>query len=338
MMNVKLRLFGSLWAVALIGVVVTVVAQGQGTPTKTTVQEAQQRLHTLGYEPGVADGMMGAKTIAALKSFQSDHGLPSSGVADEKTMAALRAEQVKQNTGKAPKQTASDLRVRFPDVVEGDLVQGFGVGVNGLSGPVVWLISHSAQNAGVGWHCEGGTEVTCFEFAMMETTIVPVSWRDKLGDPVRMKLGHYSVRGKISGTTITAGDIKEQPRDLPLSGSQRTSATKEGEEKQDWEAADSLASAEAYIAFQGKYPDTPRIRILSGKVSSEFGLDHNRLVGSVLVNGEQVASGLTSDELVKLGLADQDGGSISAKTLSNARVIMKNVGGTWKIAAVALAQ
>jgi hypothetical protein len=336
---VKLRRFGSLWAVALIAVTVTMVAKGQGNPPmKTTVLEAQQRLRSLGYEPGGADGVMGTKTIAALKNFQSNHGLPSSGVPDEKTMVALKAEQVKQDTEKAAKQTASDLTARFPDVVEGDLAQGFGVGLNGLSGPVVWLISHSAQNAGVGWHCEGGTEVICFEFAMTDTTIVPVSWRDKLGDPVRMKLGHYSVRGKISGTTITAGEIKEQSRDLPLSASQRTSATKEGEEKQDWEAADSLASAEAYITFQGKYPDTRRIRILSGKVSSGFGLDHNRLVGSVLVNGEQVASGLTSDELVKLGLADQSGGSISAKTLPNVKLIMKNVGGAWKIAAVAPAQ
>jgi hypothetical protein len=68
--------------------------QGSVTPnatTKKTVLQAQQRLRELGYDAGVADGAMGARTSAALKKFQLDHGLPGSGVLDQKTLDALNA-------------------------------------------------------------------------------------------------------------------------------------------------------------------------------------------------------------------------------------------------------
>jgi hypothetical protein len=45
-------------------------------PAKKTIQAAQERLLALGYQPGSADGVMGARAIAALKKFQSDRGLP----------------------------------------------------------------------------------------------------------------------------------------------------------------------------------------------------------------------------------------------------------------------
>jgi hypothetical protein len=68
--------------------------EGGVTPnltTKKTVLQAQRRLRELGYDAGVADGAMGARTSAALKKFQLDHGLPGSGVLDQKTLDALNA-------------------------------------------------------------------------------------------------------------------------------------------------------------------------------------------------------------------------------------------------------
>ncbi len=73
--------------------------QGQGAEApRTVVQQAQQRLRALGYDPGAADGAVGPKTIAALKKFQSDHGQPVSGALDQKTLEALRA----TSSGQAP--------------------------------------------------------------------------------------------------------------------------------------------------------------------------------------------------------------------------------------------
>ena len=60
-----------------------------GTATAATRKEAQQRLRSLAYDPGIADGAIGAKTIAALKKFQSDHGLSATGMLDQKTLDAL---------------------------------------------------------------------------------------------------------------------------------------------------------------------------------------------------------------------------------------------------------
>lgn len=64
--------------------------------TKKAVQRAQQRLQVLGYEPGSADGVMGSKTVIALKKFQSDHGLSVTGVLDQKTLDALSAKDAKE--------------------------------------------------------------------------------------------------------------------------------------------------------------------------------------------------------------------------------------------------
>jgi peptidoglycan hydrolase-like protein with peptidoglycan-binding domain len=57
--------------------------------TKKAVQGVQERLQALGYQPGSTDGVMGARTAAALKKFQSDHGLPVTGIPDRETTDAL---------------------------------------------------------------------------------------------------------------------------------------------------------------------------------------------------------------------------------------------------------
>ncbi len=49
----------------------------------------QERLNTLGYDSGEADGLLGPVTRAALRRFQLDHGLIADGYPDERTRAAL---------------------------------------------------------------------------------------------------------------------------------------------------------------------------------------------------------------------------------------------------------
>jgi photosystem II stability/assembly factor-like uncharacterized protein len=54
-----------------------------------TVRRAQQALERAGYEIGTPDGQLGARTVAAIKRFQTDRYLSVSGRLDESTLAAL---------------------------------------------------------------------------------------------------------------------------------------------------------------------------------------------------------------------------------------------------------
>jgi hypothetical protein len=66
---------------------------GPGLETAEAVdpvlQQAQQELVQLGYDPGVADGLYGSHTREALEAFQRDQNLPVSGVLDAATLRAL---------------------------------------------------------------------------------------------------------------------------------------------------------------------------------------------------------------------------------------------------------
>nr|VFK65957.1 MAG: Peptidoglycan-binding (PGRP) domain of peptidoglycan hydrolases-containing protein [Candidatus Kentron sp. UNK]VFK70599.1 MAG: Peptidoglycan-binding (PGRP) domain of peptidoglycan hydrolases-containing protein [Candidatus Kentron sp. UNK] len=55
------------------------------------VLKAQNILKRLKYDPGSADGKLGAKTKAALAEFQRNQGLPPTGSLDPRTRSALRA-------------------------------------------------------------------------------------------------------------------------------------------------------------------------------------------------------------------------------------------------------
>lgn len=55
------------------------------------LQYMQRRLQTMGIDPGPIDGFYGPRTAAALRLFQTRHGLPMSGVLDGATRQALWA-------------------------------------------------------------------------------------------------------------------------------------------------------------------------------------------------------------------------------------------------------
>lgn len=54
-----------------------------------TTIEIQQKLLALGYQIGIPDGVAGKRTTDALRKFQKDNGLVSSGIADEPTVQRL---------------------------------------------------------------------------------------------------------------------------------------------------------------------------------------------------------------------------------------------------------
>jgi peptidoglycan hydrolase-like protein with peptidoglycan-binding domain len=60
----------------------------EGTPDTGSTTVLQTRLAQLGYQVTV-DGSFGAGTSAAVKQFQTDNGLPATGVVDQATWNAL---------------------------------------------------------------------------------------------------------------------------------------------------------------------------------------------------------------------------------------------------------
>ncbi len=57
--------------------------------TPSVIKSAQQKLAAEGFDPGAADGRMGPKTHAAIRQFQSKHGLKENGGLDQPTLSAL---------------------------------------------------------------------------------------------------------------------------------------------------------------------------------------------------------------------------------------------------------
>jgi len=59
------------------------------TSTDWAIYSLQMKLIELGYLEGIADGMFGNGTAAAVSAFQADYGLPVSGIADVETQELL---------------------------------------------------------------------------------------------------------------------------------------------------------------------------------------------------------------------------------------------------------
>lgn len=65
----------------------------KGTPSlggnRDQVKQVQEALKDKGHDPGPIDGVMGPKTQDALRAFQKDQNLPSTGRMDTQTLGAL---------------------------------------------------------------------------------------------------------------------------------------------------------------------------------------------------------------------------------------------------------
>jgi hypothetical protein len=59
-------------------------------PSRAEIKEVQQRLQALGYDVGKLDGIIGAKTRAAVKAVQMQLGMPADSYPSPDFLAALR--------------------------------------------------------------------------------------------------------------------------------------------------------------------------------------------------------------------------------------------------------
>lgn len=62
------------------------------------VATAQGLLAQLGYSPGPVDGAEGPRTRRAIRAYQTRHGLPATGVVDDRVLALLRRDTATQQT------------------------------------------------------------------------------------------------------------------------------------------------------------------------------------------------------------------------------------------------
>lgn len=60
-----------------------------GTVTNNNTKKVQEKLNSLGYNCGKADGIMGKGTKNAIKAFQKSKGLKADGLAGKATLKAL---------------------------------------------------------------------------------------------------------------------------------------------------------------------------------------------------------------------------------------------------------
>lgn len=64
----------------------------QLTSVNDTVVKAQQLLNRLGFKPGKADGILGPRTMAAIRAYQKKAGIPQTGSLSDRLMNRMEAE------------------------------------------------------------------------------------------------------------------------------------------------------------------------------------------------------------------------------------------------------
>ena len=82
--------------------------------TRQQVVDLQRQLKALGFEPGEADGVIGARTRAALRVFQRSVGLPQDGYPSPEVMARVRDVAANRGLAAADVGTPSGAKVNSP--------------------------------------------------------------------------------------------------------------------------------------------------------------------------------------------------------------------------------
>ena len=82
-------------------------APDAGSPPARAIQETQRLLAALGYRPGPADGIWGARTGRAYRSFLRDAGLPAEEIVTPSALRALREIAARRGAAEEPGRAAT---------------------------------------------------------------------------------------------------------------------------------------------------------------------------------------------------------------------------------------
>ena len=134
--------------------------------THTTVRGAQQALKDKGFDPGPVDGIIGARTRAAVKSYQEKNSLTPDGRLGPQTLTSLGVENakagtemktagtnVKESYSSGGKEIGQGGKALGSDVKHGEVVDGaktFGKDVGKGAAKMGVGTGHAAKNAAKG--------------------------------------------------------------------------------------------------------------------------------------------------------------------------------------------
>jgi len=90
----------------------------------TNVKEVQQALKDKGYDPGPVDGVMGAKTKEALKSFQNASNLPATGSLNAQTADKLGVQSSAAGSGSSSSPSSSGSMRSRDNMKSSDTTKG----------------------------------------------------------------------------------------------------------------------------------------------------------------------------------------------------------------------
>ena len=103
-------------ATLVLTMTVTPALAQTGVSDRAQVERAQQALKDAGHDPGSIDGVMGARTSAALKAYQKKEGLSVTGQLDDATQAKLGGGQAAQASPSSNReQTGGDTKPSAAD-------------------------------------------------------------------------------------------------------------------------------------------------------------------------------------------------------------------------------
>ncbi|MCP4329585.1 MAG: peptidoglycan-binding protein [Alphaproteobacteria bacterium] len=122
---------------ALAQITITPVDAMNAEMRRAYIIGIQEELAAHGYQPGPADGVMGSQTVAAIRAYQSDAGLPVTGVASKELLDHMKFVLPKVYAGDTPPGQASAVYLGLVEEVQIELQKrGYYVGiVDGDEGP-----------------------------------------------------------------------------------------------------------------------------------------------------------------------------------------------------------
>ncbi|MGR9051258.1 MAG: peptidoglycan-binding protein [Gammaproteobacteria bacterium] len=101
--------------------------------TGADVEKLQEKLKTLGFNPGLVDGDFGPATEAALMAFQKSEGLLADGVAGPATLGALGLIEENRQPSAIPSITVTVVSKMFPVTPVGHIKANLPFVLNGLA-------------------------------------------------------------------------------------------------------------------------------------------------------------------------------------------------------------